>query len=111
MYRGTTPTIILNLIGADLTSSTVYVTFMQNTGINQVLFTKTNPDLSMMYDNDTDTTTIEVFLTQPETLSFTESDLAQLQVRWITSVGEAYASPIKVIETKRILKEGVISYA
>lgn len=111
MTRGTTPTIILNLIGADLTSSKVYVTFLQNTGINRVLLSKSNADISMTYDNDTETTTIEVYLTQAETLAFTDPEYVQLQVRWVTSLEEAYASPIKTVETKKILKEGVISYA
>ena len=104
MYRGTTPTIVLNVTGENFTGDTVYVTLQQE---NHKI-TKTGADLNITPDGDD--ATIEVFFTQEETLSFRRGT-GLIQIRWIAADGTAAASPIKKVDIDPILQEGVIYYA
>ena len=102
MYRGTTPTLTIRVTGEDFADSTVYVTLEQgNTEL-----TKTDAVITPTQSGST----IALFLTQEETLLFTEGVLG-VQIRWINSSGIAQASPIKNVKIKPILLEGVITYA
>lgn len=78
MYKGTTPTFTLTLPNdVDLTeASNIYVTFEKNGKELQ----KTGADLGVTAH------TIEVFLTQAETLAFPSGDVA-LQVNWTYQEG------------------------
>lgn len=102
MYRGTTPTIVINVTGEDFAGSTVYVTLEQG----NLELTKTDAVITPTSEGST----VAVFLTQEETLMF-GSGVAKIQIRWIDGSGIAKASPIKNINIDPVLLEGVISYA
>lgn len=101
MYRGTTPTLYLEL-DTDLSLANLtelWVTFKTTT----VTLTKTLEEVSL----DPETKTIIVQLSQEETLK-TYNGNCEVQVRFKTETGLAYASTIESIDVERILKEGVI---
>lgn len=101
MYRGTTPTLYLEL-DTELDLSNVvemWVTFKSPTieltkSLSEVIF-------------DSETNTITVTLSQEETLKLFNGK-ADVQVRLKTSDDLAYATDIVDVEIGRILKEGVI---
>lgn len=100
MTRGTTPTIILNLGTALPLADMKEIWVTVKNLVHERTYTK--DELSIV-DN-----TLVVQLTQEDTLKFCEGD-AEVQVRLLNDSGKAYASNIKVLPVKRILKEGVIS--
>lgn len=102
MYRGTTPTLYLELDTeldfADNVSE-MWVTFKSPS----VEVTKTFSEVSF----DAETNKITVTLTQEETLKFFKG-VTEVQVRIKTKEGLAYASDIATLEIEKVLKEGVI---
>lgn len=100
MKRGTTPTIPL-VVDTDLTGWTVYVTFAN--GSHEI--TVDNTRLEIAYDAETESTNIEVPLTQEETLAMRGS--VEVQIRAIKD-GIAIATDIQRVDVGRILKDGVI---
>lgn len=101
MYRGTTPTLYLEL-DTDLSLanlSELWVTFKTTTAE----VTKTLEEVTV----DDETKTITVILSQEDTLK-TYNGPCDIQVRFKTEEGLAYASTIESINIERILKEGVI---
>lgn len=103
MYRGTTPTIIINVIGETFENSTIYVTIEQT----PLQITKTGEDV--IVEATEEGCRLMISLTQEETLQFVKG-YAKLQIRWINSSGIAQASPIKTIDVDPILLKGVITY-
>lgn len=103
MYRGTTPTIVINVIGEDFSGDTLYVTLEQE----KIELTKTGEDVVVTPTEDG--STVEIFLSQEDTLAFAKGN-ARIQIRWINASGVAQASPIKTIAVDPILLEGVITY-
>lgn len=102
MYRGTSPTIVINVTGENFsTAAEVFVTLEQNN--HQI--TKALSDLTIIPDGDD--SQIELFLTQKETLSFRKGT-GLLQIRWKDTSDIAYASPMARIDIDPILLEGVI---
>ena len=101
MYRGTTPTLYLELdTELDLSNvAEMWVTFKSPT----VEITKT---LSEVIFNS-ETKVITVILSQEETLQLFNGKV-DVQVRLKTSDDLAYATDIADVEIRRILKEGVI---
>lgn len=100
MTRGTTPTIILKL-KTDLQMSEmkqIWVT-MKN-----LVFEKTYQigDIQITEDNS-----LVIQLSQEDTLKFCSGDV-NVQVRLLNNSDKAYASNIKSLSVKSILKEGVI---
>lgn len=105
-HRGTTPTNVFN-VNVDLRGATVFVTYAQRdclTKISTVKIEKTGTALTI--DEDSVTCT----LTQAETLELTEGQ-TEIQIRYVNSSGMADASNIITVDTERILKDGVITYA
>ena len=96
--RGTTPTFTLTFTDVDLTTAAnVYVTFSQ--GHRTV--TKTGEDITVS------ATTIDVELTQGETLGFYAGKV-QIQANWTTSSGKRFASNVATYElTKQLLQKVV----
>lgn len=96
--RGTTPTFTLSFDdeGLDLTRArNVYATFEQ--GGTQI--TKTGEDLVI------GAKTVEVYMTQEETLSF-KAGSVDVQVNWTSAGGKRASSDIKAIRlTKQLLDE------
>lgn len=105
MYRGTTPTLYLELdtsLALDNITE-LWVTFQGLKGEKSREVTKQLEDVSI----DPATKTITVSLTQDDTLTLFNGT-CNVQVRFKTSNGLAYASTIENIDVQRILKEGVI---
>lgn len=102
MYRGTTPTLYLELDTelelADKIAE-MWVTFKTPS----VEVTKTFSDILF----DAEKNEITVTLTQDETLQFYKGN-TEVQVRIRTTDGLAYATDIATLDVEKILKEGVI---
>lgn len=101
MYRGTTPTLYLEL-ETDLELEEVaemWVTFKTPS----VEVTKTLDEIII----DTETNVVTVTLTQEDTLSLYRG-IAEVQVRIRMNSDLAYASEIAQIDVEKVLKEGVI---
>ena len=104
MIRGTTPTHKLN-VNVDLTEARVYVTYKQR---GSVIVERNN-------EEETNTLTInaesvELTLTQEETLKFYANEKVEIQIRAIFEDGKAIASNIVSVYTDKILKDGEIVY-
>ena len=97
--RGTTPTFTLTFTDIDLTqAANVYVTFSQGSK----KLTKRTSELTIT------ATTIEVHLSQEETLAFMDSSV-EIQVNFTTASGGRMASDIAVYKfTKQLLEEVVV---
>lgn len=109
--RGTTPIFTITISGIDLSKNyRVYVTIDQNgTQLTkdsledaETVTVKANTS-----DDGTVATTIEMSLTQKETLNF-EIGKADMQAKWIDSSGVVDASDISSVEFSRALLEEVI---
>lgn len=101
MYRGTTPTIVLEL-DTELSLANLaemWVTFKTST----VEVTKSLSDVTI----DDENKTIVVSLTQEETLKLYNGN-CEVQVRFRDESDLAYATTIADVNIGRILKEGVI---
>ena len=105
MYQGTTPSLVFNVLGYDLTSSTAYVTFKRK----QELLTKSGDDLSLAYDDAENYTTVICRLSQEETLAMKQGAV-QVQIRFIYENGQAYATNKASIEIESVLWPEVIEF-
>lgn len=99
MYRGTTPTLKVQIKGVDLSDfSGIYITIKQkNTEI-------TKQGYEIVVENDV----IYAPLTQEDTLKLNRG-YAYVQMRAITLEGVAVASDVKMVLVNEILKDGVIT--
>ncbi len=99
---GTTPTFTLTFTDENLdltTANNVYVTF-HSIGKADLL-TKTGEDLTV------NEKTIEVYLSQAETLAFNEGDV-EIQANWTSATGGRCASDVVTYDFgKQLLKEVV----
>lgn len=102
MRRGTTPTLAIH-VDQDLSGCEVYVTLAQRG--KQI--TKRESDFDMKVSGGA--TTINLTLSQAETLSFTaeRGSAVEVQVRYVKD-GRACATDIVSVPVTRILKEGSI---
>lgn len=102
MYRGTTPTFVIELPSSIPVASIdeAFLTFEQN-GAN--IF---EMDLSMM-TIDSQANTMSVVLSQEQTLSLVENAVVRYQLRFKIG-GSAYATQMWQVPTERILKDGEI---
>ena len=101
MYRGTTPTIVLELdTEVSLANlAEMWVTFKTST----VKVTKTLSDVTI----DDELKTVVVSLTQEETLKLYNGN-CEVQIRFRDAEDNAYSTDIGDVNVGRILKEGVI---
>lgn len=105
MYRGTTPTLKIKVIGKNgnappdiQTFKSVYVTMKQG----ERELTKTDDDVVKEDGN-----ILSVYLSQEETLMFGKGHV-DIQLRAVTDNGVAVASNIKMAFMEQVLKDGVI---
>ena len=106
MTRGTTPTIGFRCKG-DLTTYTCYITIKQS---DERITTFTGTDVEVTYDPDTDKTGLVVYMTQEQTLEYSDQKMCEIQLRAVNSEGNAIASRIYSRNVGRILLDGVIEY-
>lgn len=98
MRRGTTPTLVINIKGIDMsTIAEWYVTVAQDS----VQITKTNEDITI------EGTQLSIPLTQQETMKFKSGEVS-VQIRAKTTEDVVIASGIKTIDIDRILYNEVI---
>lgn len=103
MYQGTTPTLTLNVEGADLTDKTVFVTIR----CGNYTLTKTGDDIAISYADGV--STVVVRLTQQETLKMREST-ATVQIRFVDENGNADATNKASFDVESVLYHAVIEY-
>ena len=106
MINYTTPTITLEVEGADLTSQDTYVTIVQGS----IELTKKGSDLTISYDSTKEVSIIVFSLTQEESAQFAFSRSAQLQVNFINASGVRDATNIAQIDVLKNLLDEVITY-
>lgn len=107
MINYTTPSITLEVEGADLTGNQdVYVTIVQGS----IELTKKGTDLTVTYDSTTEISSIVFTLTQEESAQFAFSRSAQLQVNFINASGVRDATNIAQIDVLKNLLDEVIEY-
>ena len=100
MYRGTTPSISLSVTGlSDIELHSAYLTVKQRS----VVIEKTLDDMMIAGD------TLEVTLSQKETLRFCAGLNAEIQLRCLSKNDVAYASDVLTVPVDRILKDGEIT--
>lgn len=99
MYRGTTPTLTLNLPFAVGLIDEVSLGFAQE---GKLVLEKTKEDCSLIGQK------IEITLTQEDTLHFDSAKPLEFQVRILDKTGQALASKIYSLKVDRILRDGVI---
>lgn len=98
MRRGTTPTLVINIKGIDMsTIAEWYITVAQDS----VQITKTDTDLTI------EGTLISMPLTQQETMLFKSGEVS-IQIRAKTTENVVIASGIQTIDIDRILYNEVI---
>ena len=106
IIRGTTPTLTFHVKNEQLDMTEiaeVWITFKTKAGVTVKEKNYDIEDVTI----DAENKTIELFLTQEDTLDFAETNMVvQLRVRLDNDL--AYASSIMDIDIGHILKEGVI---
>lgn len=106
IIRGTTPTLTFHVKNEQLDLNEIaeiWITFRTKAGVKVKDKTYSKEDVTI----DAAEHTIELFLSQEDTLDFTDTNMVvQLRVRFDDDL--AYASNIMDIQIGHILKEGVI---
>ena len=99
MIRGTTPKLEFTLPFEVDQISEAYITFVQR---DKVILEKSISECVVGEK------TLQLQLTQEETLKLTAGCVTEIQIRVLMNSGDALASNIIRINTERILKDGVI---
>ena len=99
MTRGTTPTITLTVTDVPLSGASLYLAFRQG----RHLLIKSGEDLTV----DTGNNTIEVTLSQEETLQFAPGS-CEVQIRGVYATGTSFATEIIQDTVYDVLQNGVI---
>lgn len=107
MYRGSTPTLPIEIEGADLTEAKLFLTIESRQGKQ---FTLTTPeDFTVTYDAETKSTCGEITLTQEQTLELKTGECLA-QIRYVFPNGSADATTTARIGIEDVLLKGVIAY-
>ena len=100
MYRGTTPSIAVNVTGVDFGDVTeIWLTLGQ---FGRPVITKTITDLRI------ENSTIYADLTQEDTLKLRANSRTYLQIRVLLNDGTALASPVARLKVEQILQNGIM---
>ena len=105
MYQGTTPAVIFEIKGYDLSSATVYVSFKRG----EDLLTKSGSDVQVSYSSAEQISTVVCSLTQEETLAM-KKGTAIVQIRFIYENGQAYATEKGSVTVNDVIYPEVIAY-
>ncbi len=106
IYRGTTPSITLNIKGVDLSDSSIWPTVIV-TIENDGVAVDVNRDKLVIASMDAGCS-VTFTLTQALTLSMNELQKIIVQLRAKDADGHAIASPIASVEVEDVIKDGEI---
>lgn len=105
IYRGTTPTVMVDVDGVDLTGWTTWVSVRSG---------RTSLDLTgarVTTEPRDGGCTVAVTLTQEETLRMRDGDSVRIQVRAVSALGEAVATSVATESVGGILMDGEVAHA
>lgn len=105
MYRGTTPTLPISIIGADLTEAKLYLTIRGPKG--EELTFHAPGDFTV--EKDGEDTVGELKLTQEQTMMLSAGS-CRAQIRWVTADGAAGATEETILSVRDVILKGVIRY-
>lgn len=108
MYRGTTPTLPIRIIGADLTEAKLFLTIEDCKRSQQMTLT-TPDDFEVTYNSETKNTEGEVTLTQEQTLALNAGS-CQAQIRWVFPDGSAGTTVKRTLTVSDVILKDVIHY-
>lgn len=106
IYRGTTPSITLNITGVDLSDAAVWPTVIITVENGHNYFDVTRDGLTIASTDAGCSLTFE--LTQAQTLAFSVMRTAYVQLRAKDVEGDAIASPIASVKVEDVIKDGEI---
>lgn len=106
IYRGTTPSITLNVMGVDLSNASVWPTVIV-TVVNDRSAVDMNRDKLVIASTDAGCS-VTFALTQAQTLSMHKLRKTMVQLRAKDAGGNAIASPIASVEVEDVIKDGEI---
>lgn len=106
IYRGTTPSITLNITGADLTDADVWPTVIITVKNGRKIFDVMRDKLTASKTDTGCTLTFE--LTQEQTLALSVMHPVHVQLRAKDADGDAIASPLARVEVSDVIKDGEI---
>lgn len=109
MYQGTTPTIPFTIKGIDLTQARVYITLLDLKKQETQTFDSSGEKVTVSYSAENDETTIQLTLTQEETLAISEGQITA-QARWILANNKAGASDKASLTVHDVIYKEVITY-
>lgn len=108
MYRGTTPTLPVQIRGVDLTDAKLFLSIRD--GRKGQTTTLTTPDdFTVSYDSEKEMTVGEIALTQEQTLALS-AGACEAQIRFVFPDGQAGATVIRQLGIQDVILKGVISY-
>ena len=105
MYQGTTPALTFEIEGFNAVGMTPFVSFKRG---NEVL-TKTGASVVIAWDEENEKSVIVCQLTQEETLAMKQGS-ADVQMRFIDSNNQAYATTEASIDVDRVIYKEIIRY-
>lgn len=108
MIRGTTPTLPIRIIGADIHLAKVFLT-MEDTRTGRQITLTAPGDFTVSWDAEAEATVGDVTLSQEQTLSM-EAGSCIAQVRWVFPDGSAGATRRRQISVEDVIMKGVITY-
>jgi len=106
IYRGTTPSITLNLTGVDLSDKSVWPTVIVTVENGRNSFDVTRDKLAIAKTDAGCAVTFE--LTQAQTLLMRRLQKTLVQLRAKDADGDAIASPVAGVDVEEVIKDGEI---
>ena len=106
MREGTTPTLRCSIGGYDLTEVSFFITFTNSKG---EMKTFTNDDEFIVVSADQDGTYFDIYFSQEETF-WLGTGLVTVQIRWINSDNQAYATDEASFNVRPVSFKKVISF-
>lgn len=106
IYRGTTPSITLNITGVDLSNAGVWPIVIVTVENGRSAFDVTRDSLAIA--NTDAGCSVSFELTQAQTLALSVMRTVSVQLRAKDADGNAIASPIASVEVGDVLKDGEI---
>lgn len=108
IYRGTTPSITLNITGVDLSDAAVWPTVIVTVENGQNTFDVTRDKLTITKASTGVGCSVSFALTQAQTLALSVMRPIYVQLRAKDVNGDAIASPMASVEVEDVIKDGEI---